>query len=102
MTPESKYEFRKAVADDLEALVQLRIAAMKPSLLAVGRFDPERARERFSATYNPSNTSVICMSGKAVGFYVLADNTDHLIRKRTMRDSIEKSVHIAESLNSQQ
>ena len=79
MTPESKYEFRKAVADDLEALVQLRIAAMKPSLLAVGRFDPERARERFSATYNPSNTSVICMSGKAVGFYVLADNTDHLI-----------------------
>ena len=33
---------------------------------------------------------------------VSAVTWSHFQRKRTMRDSVEKSVHIAESLNSQQ
>jgi GNAT superfamily N-acetyltransferase len=41
-------------AEDAEALVAIRIAAMRPSLMAVGRFDPERARMRFLSTFVPA------------------------------------------------
>jgi hypothetical protein len=39
--------FEQALATDAEALVQLRIAAMRESLEHLARFDPVRARERF-------------------------------------------------------
>jgi len=34
-------------ASDAEDLVQLRILAMRESLERIGRFDPQRARDRF-------------------------------------------------------
>ena len=40
-------------------LAAMRVAAMKPSLEAVGRFDPERARNRFLESYQPEDTSII-------------------------------------------
>ena len=77
-TSEDEMEIMEAVVEDLELLVQLRIAAMKPSLIAVGRFDPERARERFAETFTPKDTSIILVSGEVVGFYVVLENQNHL------------------------
>src|SRR5437660_5430228 len=49
-------ELVDATADDFEALVALRIAAMRESLERIGRFDPARARERFAAGFDPART----------------------------------------------
>jgi len=38
----------------VEALVAIRIAAMRESLERIGRFDRQRARERFLAGFDPA------------------------------------------------
>lgn len=64
--------------DDLESLVNLRIDSMRPSLEKVGRFDPDRARERFVKNFNISNTFKIVKNDFLVGFYVIINKIDHL------------------------
>jgi GNAT superfamily N-acetyltransferase len=56
---------------DFEALLALRMAAMRESLERVGRFDPQRARERLSRGYLPAYTRHIRLQGELVGFVVL-------------------------------
>lgn len=51
---------------------------MRPSLEAVGRYDPIRARNRFLATYNPRDTQILCAGSGLVGFFVLRFHYDHL------------------------
>lgn len=63
--------FAPATADDAEALVALRIAAMRESLERIGRFDPTRARERFLTGFAPEATQHILWHGARVGFYVV-------------------------------
>jgi GNAT superfamily N-acetyltransferase len=55
---------------DLEALVAIRIAAMQESLQRIGRFDPQRARERFTSSFQPQNTWHIECAGQRVGFVI--------------------------------
>lgn len=57
--------------DDFEALLSLRLAAMRESLERVGRFDPQRARERLSRGYQPAHTRHILRHGELVGFVVV-------------------------------
>lgn len=69
--------------EDADNLVEIRIAAMKESLERLGRFDPQRARERFMSSFEPENTKYIILNGSKVGFFVLKfkDNEillDHL------------------------
>ena len=71
--------FEPAAAHDAEELVSLRIAAMRPSLERVGRFDPQRARDRFLATFAPSSTQHLVVDGRKVGFLVVRDESDHLL-----------------------
>lgn len=54
--------------DDFEALVAVRIAAMRESLERVGRFDPARARERLRQTFAPAHTQWILVAGARAGF----------------------------------
>jgi len=63
---------------DLEELIALRIRAMQPSLEAVGRFDPQRARERFAASFDAAHTRKLLVDGELAGFYVLFEKLDHL------------------------
>jgi GNAT superfamily N-acetyltransferase len=56
---------------DFEALLSLRLAAMRESLERVGRFDPQRARERLSRGYQPAHTRHILRRGELVGFVVV-------------------------------
>ncbi len=65
-------------ADDFESLLALRIRAMQPSLQALGRFDPERARERFAATFLPEFMQHIVIDGQRVGCVSLRPKPDAL------------------------
>lgn len=59
-------------------LADLRVTAMRPSLEAIGRFNPERARTRFLSAYTADDTYLINIEAGLVGFYVLRDRGDHL------------------------
>ena len=63
---------------DPSELATLRVAAMRPSLEAMGRFDPDRARMRFLATYDAQDTQVLRAGSELIGFYVLRKRPDHL------------------------
>lgn len=72
------YRTKKATAAEAEQLASIRVDAMRPSLEAVGRFDPDRARERFLKSYCPADTEIIYVDETIVGFYVLRMRSDHL------------------------
>jgi len=70
-------------AADFEALLALRIRAMQPSLEALGRFDPQRARERFASIFASEHMHHVLRSGQPVGCVTLrpkpgALRMDHL------------------------
>lgn len=57
--------------DDFDALLSLRMAAMRESVQRLGRFDPQRARERLGRAFEPAHTRHILRGGERVGFVVL-------------------------------
>jgi ribosomal protein S18 acetylase RimI-like enzyme len=63
--------FEPVSAEDAEALVALRLAAMRESLERIGRFDPVRARERFLNAFTPEYTRHVVAEGRQVGFVVV-------------------------------
>lgn len=71
-------EIVQASDEDGDALAELRIAAMRESLEAVGRFNPERARARFLNSFDPSATFKILSNLTEIGFYVLRERDDYL------------------------
>lgn len=42
---------------------------MKESLENIGRFDPQRARERLVENFRPEDTTLVIADGKVIGFY---------------------------------
>lgn len=54
--------------EDADDLVEIRIAAMRESLERIGRFDPQRAKERFISNFEPENTKYIVLNGSKIGF----------------------------------
>jgi ribosomal protein S18 acetylase RimI-like enzyme len=62
-----------------EELADIRARAMKESLEAVGRFDPERVRRRFLDGFEPLCTRAIVASGERVGFLVVRHVENHLL-----------------------
>ena len=64
---------------DFEALLALRIDAMRESLERIGRFDPARARARFQAGFSPQHTRHIQVDGRRVGFVVVKPQPDHVL-----------------------
>ena len=71
-------EFEAAFPEHLDELVRIRIAAMRDSLTRVGRFDPDRARERFASGFNPEYTRFVNYGGLRVGFVVVKPEADGL------------------------
>lgn len=71
--------YEAASADDLDALVALRIDAMRESLERIGRFDPARARERFARGFDPTRTWHVLRDGKRVGFFVVKPHPEGLL-----------------------
>ncbi len=67
------FELKLARGEDLEELVALRIEAMRESLLALGRFDPKRARERLASQFDAACTRHIEVAEQRVGFFVVKE-----------------------------
>lgn len=63
---------------DGEALADIRVAAMRESLEAVGHFDPQRARRRFLDNFDPACTWSLLWQGERVGFTVVRKLADHI------------------------
>jgi GNAT superfamily N-acetyltransferase len=68
---------------DFEELLTIRIAAMRESLERIGRFDPDRARQRLRAGFTPATTWKIIVSNQVIGFYAVREEEqnfalDHL------------------------
>ena len=61
--------FEPAESGDFEALLDLRSEAMRESLQRIGRFDPDRSRARFLASFSPAQTRRILLDGEPVGFF---------------------------------
>lgn len=68
-----------ASEDDFEALLSVRMAAMRESLQRLNRFNPQRARERLSRAFEPAHTRHILLAGERVGFVVVLPQPDHLV-----------------------
>lgn len=66
------------VIEDLPALAELRVAAMRPSLEALGRFDPERARRRLADGFVAAHARHIAAGAERIGFYLLQPEADAL------------------------
>ncbi|KPW39110.1 Acetyltransferase [Pseudomonas coronafaciens pv. atropurpurea] len=64
---------------DFDALVAMRIEAMRDSLERIGRFDPVRARERFREGFSAPDTRHIEVAESRVGFVVLKALADSLL-----------------------
>ncbi len=71
--------YEPASFEDLDDLVELRIAAMRESLERLGRFDPARARERFASSFEPEFTRHIVVEGRRVGCVVVKPHTEGLL-----------------------
>jgi len=65
----SRISFGEVSAGDFDEVLELRIAAMKESLQRVGRFDPERSRERLTNSFHPQFSSFILLDAGRVGFH---------------------------------
>jgi len=59
--------YRIASPNDVEALLSLRLRAMRGSLERVGRFDPDRARARFLASFQPDLMRLAYLDEEFVG-----------------------------------
>ncbi|MGJ8529534.1 GNAT family N-acetyltransferase [Maritalea sp.] len=71
MSSKLELSFTSATSDDLERLIALRLEAMRPSLEHLGRFNPERARQRFVNEFQPECTVLVFTNNDLVGCYAL-------------------------------
>jgi GNAT superfamily N-acetyltransferase len=71
--------FQMAEESDGEALAALRVLAMRESLERIGRFDPQRARQRFLSGFSPRHTRHILDGSERAGFVVVKPEDDGLL-----------------------
>lgn len=64
---------------DAPSLADLRVEAMRESLEAVGRFDPQRARARLLDGFDPQATRHIHWNGEHAGFVAVQRTRDGLL-----------------------
>jgi len=74
--PLAAFSFAPASEEDFETLHVLRLAAMRASLEAVGRYDPARSRERFRASFSPAQTRRIVLGETTIGLIALRKEED--------------------------
>jgi ribosomal protein S18 acetylase RimI-like enzyme len=73
-----RLHFEAVVAEDFEALVVLRSAALRESLERLGIFSPERSRERLRSNFRPEFMRHIVHNGNRVGLVTVWPEGDAL------------------------
>lgn len=57
----------RAAADSDGWIAELRACVLRPDLERLGRFDPDRVRQRFLSAFDPAVTRVVLIGGQEVG-----------------------------------
>lgn len=70
------FRLRDATAADGPWIADLRLLVLRPSLAALGRYQPERNRRFFTSAYAPQNTAVVLVHDRPVGSIALRRSTD--------------------------
>ena len=68
------------VAEDFEAMLALRIEALRESLERLGRFDPARARARLASQFEPACMQHIVREGQRIGFVTVQPQADGALK----------------------
>lgn len=71
-------EYASVTEEDFDDLATIRVEAMRESLEKVGRFDPQRARDRLRSSFYSEYTTAIFFGGQRIGFYTLRPAEDGL------------------------
>lgn len=69
ITLSAPLQFESVSTEDFESLLVIRTAAMRSSLERLGRFDPERSRQRLLGLFFPDHTQFILSGTDRIGFY---------------------------------
>jgi GNAT superfamily N-acetyltransferase len=72
------FEFEPVSEADFDALLALRIAVMRASLERIGRFDPQRAAQRFRSTFRAADTRRVRVGTEPAGCVALWTEPDAL------------------------
>ncbi|MBV8678835.1 MAG: GNAT family N-acetyltransferase [Aquitalea sp.] len=73
------FRFEPACAADFDELLALRLRALRVSLEALGRYDPVRARQRFTDHFQPQYCRHIVVDGRRVGCVSLKPTAQGLL-----------------------
>ena len=71
--------FATAAPEHADVLADIRVAAMKESLMRLDRFDEQRARDRFLNRFVPEATRFIEWQGERVGFVVVLPEPERIV-----------------------
>ncbi len=74
-----QFHFTPASEHDFSTLFELRLLTMRESLERIGRFDPQRALERFRNSFRPQYTRLICCDEQMAGCVAFGPEQDHLL-----------------------
>lgn len=74
-----KIQYETVVPEHIDELVRIRIAAMQDSLEKIGRFDPERARDRLVGGFIAEHTRFITLGAIRVGFITVTPQPNQLL-----------------------
>ena len=70
------FHFSQAHQSDFDRLFALRILTMRESLERIGRFDQQRALERFQNSFRPQHTRLIIVKDQLAGCVALGPHED--------------------------
>lgn len=73
------FHFTPANAQDFDRLFDLRLLTMRESLERIGRFDRQRAFERFQNSFRPQYMRLIIVDEQFAGCVSLGPEKDHLL-----------------------
>jgi GNAT superfamily N-acetyltransferase len=65
--PQENWSLRAAVDSDGQWIAELRARVLRPDLERLGRFDPDRVRQRFLSAFDPVVTQVVLVGGQEAG-----------------------------------
>jgi GNAT superfamily N-acetyltransferase len=73
---ESEIAFAPCTPADFEAMLEIRLSAMRQSLERLGRFDPAKSRERLQRSFYPQCSEFILRHGTRIGFHTFRSAAD--------------------------
>jgi GNAT superfamily N-acetyltransferase len=76
----ARLSLQPVLASDFDDMLALRIAALRPSLERLGRFDAARARDRLAAGFAPPHMQHIVQDGQRIGFVTVHPEGDDALR----------------------